>query len=125
MIEWLADKALNLILVPVITCLAGFLVNFLHARAKAMSTKKHLSILAALIAGAVDAANQTEVDHIKGTADWTPEKQAEIFQAVKRRVMSQLTTDTQKVLSEAYAQPEQFIELQIEKAVRESKKVKG
>jgi len=124
-IEWLADKALNLILVPVITCLAGFLVNFLHERAKAMSTKKHLSILAALIAGAVDAANQTEVAQIKGTADWTPEKQAEIFQAVKRRVMSQLTTDTQKVLSEAYAQPEQFIEQQIEKAGRESKKVKG
>jgi predicted transcriptional regulator len=119
--EWLADKALNLILVPVITAIAGFLVNLLHSWAKAISAKKHMEKLNNLIKTAVEAMNQRRVDSLKGTESWTEEKQAEIFQAVKRDVMSQLKTDTQKALAEAYANPEGFIEMQIYEAVRKAK----
>lgn len=122
MAEWFADKALNLILIPVITALGGFLVTALNAWKKNSDAKKHLSRLQTLILAAVEEMNQTEVDHIKGTPAWTEEKQDQVFAAVKGKVLAQLKTDTQRALAEAYANPEQFIEMEIQRIVRLSKK---
>lgn len=123
--EWLGDKALTLVLIPVITALGGYLVAALNAWRKNSTAKKHLSQLQTLILAAVEDMNQTEVDGLKGTPDWTEERQQEIFQAVKSRVLAQLKTDTQKALAEAYANPDQFIEMEIERIVRAAKNNKG
>ena len=123
--EWLADKALTLIMIPVITSLGAYLVAALNAWSKNTSAKKHLTRLQTLILAAVEEANQTEVDNIKGTPDWTAERQDAVFRAVKARVLAQLKTDTQKALAEAYANPGQFIEMEIERIVRAAKNNKG
>lgn len=123
--EWLADKALTLIMIPVITSLGAYLVAALNAWSKNTSAKKHLTRLQTLILAAVEEANQTEVDGLKGTPDWTAEKQDAVFQAVKSKVLAQLKADTQKALAEAYANPESFIEMEIERIVRLSKDKKG
>ena len=122
---WLADKSLELILLPVLgavgTAVGCFLSGYLKARSDAVKVKKHMDILDRLIAGEVDAMNEDKVDSLKGTADWTDEKHEEIFQEVKRRVMSQLKSETYNVLHGAYADWGLFIEAQIKLAVRVSK----
>lgn len=123
--EWLADKALTLIMIPVITALGGYLVAALNAWRKNSTAKKHLAQLQTLILAAVEEANQTEVDGLKGTPAWTEEKQDAVFRTVKATVLAQLKTDTQRALAEAYANPESFIEMEIERIVRLSKDKKG
>jgi len=121
MVEWLIDKSLNLIGIPILTAVGVAVVSFFKSFASANEAKKHMKILDDLITSAVESENQKKVDSLKGTDEWTDEMQDKVFQDVKHRVMSLLTVKTQKVLSDSYVNFEQFIELRIEKIVKDVK----
>ena len=126
--EWLLNQSLTLIVTPILgavgTIIGVSVKKFFDSKTKATDTKKHLRMLDELILSAVETANQKEVDYLKDSGEWTKEKEEEVFQRVRQIVMSLLTTETQKVLAESYVNYEKFIELRIEKTVKDAKNKK-
>lgn len=126
--EWLLNQSLTLIVTPILgavgTIIGVSVKKFFDSKTKATDTKKHLRMLDELILSAVETANQKEVDYLKDSGEWTKEKEKEVFQRVRQIVMSLLTTETQRVLAESYVNYEKFIELRIEKTVKDAKNKK-
>ncbi len=126
--EWLLNQSLTLIVTPILgavgTIIGVSVKKFFDSKTKATDTKKHLRMLDELILSAVETANQKEVDYLKDSGEWTKEKEEEVFQRVRQIVMSLLTTETQRVLAESYVNYEKFIELRIEKTVKNAKNKK-
>lgn len=126
--EWLLNQSLTLIVTPILgavgTIIGVSVKKFFDSKTKATDTKKHLRMLDELILSAVETANQKEVDYLKDSGEWTKEKEEEVFQRVRQIVMSLLTTETQRVLAESYVNYEKFIELRIEKTVKDAKNKK-
>ena len=94
-INWLEllSAIWTIILVPILTKLCSYL--------KDKKLDKYANILYTEVKKAVKSVYETEVKDIKGTADWTPEKQAEVKAVAKEKAIQALNTIVYKSLKEA------------------------
>ena len=94
-INWLEllSAIWTIILVPILTKLYSYL--------KDKKLDKYANILYTEVKKAVKSVYETEVKDIKGTADWTPEKQAEVKAVAKEKAIQALNTIVYKSLKEA------------------------
>ena len=103
-INWLEllSAIWTIVLVPILTRLYSYL--------KDKRLDKYADILYAEVKKAVKSVYETEVKDIKGTADWTPEKQAEIKAVAKEKAIQALNTIVYKSLKEANSDFEDYLD---------------
>ena len=103
-INWLEllSAIWTIILVPILTKLYSYL--------KDKKLDKYANILYTEVKKAVKSVYETEVKDIKGTADWTPEKQAEVKAVAKEKAIQALNTIVYKSLKEANSDFDDYLD---------------
>lgn len=103
-INWLEllSAIWTIVLVPILTRLYSYL------RDKKLD--KYADILYEEVKKAVKSVYETEVKDIKGTTDWTPEKQAEVKAVAKEKAIQALNTIVYKSLKEANSDFEDYLD---------------
>ena len=103
-INWLEllSAIWTIVLVPILTKLYSYL--------KDKKLDKYADILYAEVKKAVTSVYETEVKDIKGTADWTPEKQAEVKAVAKEKAIQALNTIVYKSLKEANSDFDDYLD---------------
>ena len=103
-INWweLLSAICTIVLVPILTRL--------HSYLRDKKLDKYADILYAEVKKAVKSVYETEVKDIKGTADWTPEKQAEVKEIAKQKAIQALNTIVYKSLKEANSDFEDYLD---------------
>lgn len=103
-ISWLEllSAIWTIVLVPILTKLYSCL--------KDKKLDKYADILYVEVKKAVKSVYETEVKDIKGTADWTPEKQAEVKAVAKEKAIQALNTIVYKSLKEANSDFEDYLD---------------
>lgn len=103
-INWLEllSAIWTIVLVPILTKLYSYF--------KDKKLDKYADILYAEVKKAVKSVYETEVKDIKGTADWTPEKQAEVKAVAKEKAIQALNTIVYKSLKEANSDFEDYLD---------------
>lgn len=103
-INWLEllSAIWTIVLVPILTKLYSYL--------KDKKLDKYVDILYAEVKKAVKSVYETEVKDIKGTADWTPEKQAEVKAVAKEKAIQALNTIVYKSLKEANSDFDDYLD---------------
>lgn len=103
-INWLEllSAIWTIVLVPILTKLYSYL--------KDKKLDKYADILYAEVKKAVKSVYETEVKDIKGTTDWTPEKQAEVKAVAKEKTIQALNTIVYKSLKEANSDFEDYLD---------------
>lgn len=103
-INWLEllSAIWTIVLVPILTKLYSYL--------KDKKLDKYADILYAEVKKAVKSVYETEVKDIKGTADWTPEKQAEVKVVAKEKAIQALNTIVYKSLKEANSDFDDYLD---------------
>ena len=103
-INWLEllSAIWTIVLVPILTRLYSYL------RDKKLD--KYADILYEEVKKVVKSVYETEVKDIKGTADWTPEKQAEVKAVAKEKAIQALNTIVYKSLKEANSDFEDYLD---------------
>ena len=103
-INWLEllSAIWTIILVPILTKLYSYL--------KDKKLDKYANILYTEVKKAVKSVYETEVKDIKGTEDWTPEKQTEMKAGAKEKAIQALNTIVYKSLKEANSDFEDYLD---------------
>ena len=103
-INWLEllSAIWTIILVPILTKLYSYL--------KDKKLDKYANILYEEVKKAVKSVYETEVKDIKGTEDWTPEKQTEVKTVAKEKAIQALNTIVYKSLKEANSDFENYLD---------------
>lgn len=103
-INWLEllSAIWTIVLVPILTKLYSCL--------KDKKLDKYADILYVEVKKAVKSVYETEVKDIKGTADWTPEKQAEVKAVAKEKAIQALNTIVYKSLKEANSDFDDYLD---------------
>ena len=103
-INWLEllSAIWTIILVPILTKLYSYL--------KDKKLDKYANILYTEVKKAVKSVYETEVKDIKGTEDWTPEKQTEVKTVAKDKAIQALNTTVYKSLKEANSDFEDYLD---------------
>lgn len=118
-IDWmeLFQAIWTIVLVPVFTWVG----KEIHDFAKARKIEKYTDMLYDAVSKVVKEMYQTVVNSIKDTEDWTPEKQAEIKEIAKTKVIQAITTDGYKFLRTVNQDFELWLESLIEAAIFDEK----
>lgn len=103
-INWLEllSAIWTIVLVPILTKL--------YSNLKDKKLDKYADILYTEVKKAVKSVYETEVKDIKGTADWTPEKQAEVKAVAKEKAIQALNTIVYKSLKEANSDFDDYLD---------------
>lgn len=103
-INWLEllSTIWTIVLVPILSKLYSYL--------KDKKLDKYADILYTEVKKAVKSVYETEVKDIKGTADWTPEKQAEVKAVAKEKAIQALNTIVYKSLKEANSDFDDYLD---------------
>ena len=103
-LDWmtLLSAIWTVILVPIGTQIYKYL--------KTKKLDKYADILYTEVKKAVKSVYETEVKDIKGTADWTPEKQAEVREIAKQKAIQALNTIVYKSLKEANSDFDDYLD---------------
>ena len=103
-IDWIAllSAIYTIVLVPILTKLYSYL--------KDKKLDKYADILYVEVKKAVKSVYETEVKDIKGTADWTYEKQAEVKAVAKEKAIQALNTIVYKSLKEANSDFDDYLD---------------
>lgn len=103
-INWLEllSAIWTIVLVPILTKLYSYL--------KDKKLDKYADILYVEVKKAVKSVYETEVKDIKGTADWTPEKQAEVKAVAKEKAIQALNAIVYKSLKEANSDFDDYLD---------------
>ena len=103
-INWLEllSAIWTIVLVTILTKLYSYL--------KDKKLDKYADILYTEVKKAVKSVYETEVKDIKGTADWTPEKQAEVKAIAKEKAIQALNTIVYKSLKEANSDFDDYLD---------------
>lgn len=119
------------VIIPLLIALVGYAVKWLNAKAneiktktKDETTKKYISMLNDTIVSAVIAVNQTYVDALKEKNAFDIEAQKEAFNRVYETIIATMTEESDRYLSEAIGDLDEYIKTKIEEAVKEHKLVK-
>lgn len=118
-IDWmeLFQAIWTIVLVPVFTWVG----KEIHDFAKARKIEKYTDMLYDAVSKVVKEMYQTVVNNIKDTEDWTPERQEEIKEIAKTKVIQAITTDGYKFLRTVNQDFELWLESLIEAAIFDEK----
>ena len=121
--DWTA-QLLEIVLVPILTVITGFIVTFLKAKSqevmasiKSEKLRKYILMLEDIVCNAVTATNQTYVETLKKEGRFDAEAQQIAFDTTKKAVLLMLTEEAKTVLQEAYADLSDYINTLIEAQV--------
>lgn len=124
--DWneILNTIIKVSLVPLLTTLTGFLVNFIKvkandikARAKSETGQKYIDLLSQTISNCVLATNQTYVDALKEQNVFDAEAQKEAFRRTYKSVMAILTQEAKVYLDNIYGDLNAYITEKIEAEV--------
>lgn len=96
----------TVILLPVLT----FLWNEFRKYAQEYKVDKYTEILKNNVVDAVKDVYETTVKDIKGTADWTEEKQNEVKEIAKRKAINALSNSAYEMLKAANGDFEEYLD---------------
>ncbi len=118
-IDWmeLFQAIWTIVLVPVFTWVG----KEIHDFAKARKIEKYTDMLYDAVSKVVKEMYQTVVNNIKDTEDWTPERQEEIKEIAKTKVIQAITTDGYKFLRTVNQDFELWLKSLIEAAIFDEK----
>lgn len=118
-IDWMSlfQAVWTIVLVPMFTWIA----KEIHTWARTKNIEKYTYMLYEAVSRVVKDLYQTVVQEVKGTDDWTPEKQTEIKEIAKTKIIAAITTDGYKFLREANSDFEEWLESLIEAAIYDEK----
>ena len=115
---------MEVVLIPVLTALTGIVVKWLNSKANEIKAKtdniylqRCVDMLNDTIATAVVSVNQTYVDALKESGDFSEEAQKEAFNKVYNAVMTSLTESAKTHLNEVIGDLEAYVSDKIEEAV--------
>ena len=128
--QQLVNQLFEIVLVPLLGVLVTFFVKWVNAKSAeiAVSTDntlmtKYLSMLTSTITDCVIATNQTYVDALKAEGKFDAEAQKKAFSLTCNAVLSILTEDAKKYLSESLGDLESYITSKIESQVKLQKTI--
>ena len=120
--DW--NQVLEIVLVPILTVITGFIVAFLKAKSQEImnrvnndKVRKYIVMLEDMVCNAVTATNQTYVEALKKEGRFDAEAQQVAFDTTKKAVLLMLTDEAKTILSEVYTDLEDFINTLIEAQV--------
>ena len=118
-IDWmtLISAIWTIVLVPVFTWVG----KQVHDWAATKKINRYTDMLYEATSTVVQELYQSVVVNIKGTADWTPEKQAEIKDIAKTKIIAAITNDGYKILQMANDDFQDWLESLIEAAIYKEK----
>ena len=123
--QQLVNQLFEIVLIPLLGVLVTFFVKWVNAKSAeiAVSTddvlmNKYLSMLTTTITDCVIATNQTYVDSLKVEGKFDAEAQKKAFSLTCDAVLSILTDDAKKYLSESLGDLESYITSKIESQVK-------
>lgn len=119
-IDWasLFQALWTLVLVPVFSWAA----KELHDWARAKKIDKYTDMLCSAVSKVVKEMYQTVIEHIKGTDEWTPQKQAEVREIAKTKILAAITTEGCDILRAANSDFEDWLISLIEAAIYDEKR---
>lgn len=124
----LISQIFEVCIIPLLGVLVGFLVDFIKTKKNELINqsqneiaKKYIEMLANTIEISVIATNQTYVDALKQKGEFDAAAQTEAFNKTKNAVLSILTDEAKKYLTEAYGDLNVYIGEQIEALVNKNK----
>lgn len=129
-LDWLdiLYKIFEVAIIPILAAVSMYLVNYIKAQKNNLikkteneTLKKYIELLDKTISDCVIATNQTYVDALKKKGSFDVEAQKYAFQQTLDAVMSILTDDAQKYLSEGIKDLDTYIKTKIESQVAVSK----
>ena len=122
------QQIFELCIIPLLGILTGCLIkaiknktNELSAKSKNALTEKYINMLSQTITDCVIATNQTYVDSLKKQNIFDHEAQKEAFNRTYQSVMSILSEEAKKYLTEAYGDLSAYITAKIESEVNSTK----
>lgn len=125
----LLTQTFELCIVPLLGILTSFLVMLIKSKIKEIQNKiegdlddKYLTMLSDTITACVLATNQTYVDNLKDKNLFDARAQKEALNRTYKAVISILSKDATKYLTEAYGDLQKFIMEKIEAEVQVNKK---
>ena len=128
--DWmkLLQEIFQVCIIPLLGILTTYLVMFIKKKSEALQKetdnelyKKYIALLDDTITKCVVATNQTYVENLKNKNVFDKEAQKEAFRRTYDNVMSILSVDAQKFLSEAVGDLNTYITNAIEAQVSNSK----
>lgn len=119
----------DLCIVPLMGVLTFYLVQYIKAKGKEISTtvdsetaSKYILMLTTTISDCVVATNQTFVDTLKAAGKFDKEAQDQAFQMTYNAVMDILTEDAKEYLNSFYGDLSLYLSKRIEAEVVANKK---
>lgn len=132
MSQELITKIFELCLIPLLTALTGFIIKWLSVKTQEIKTKtdnelakKYLTMLTDTVSKAVKAVNQTYVDSLKQSGEFTREAQKQALEKAYSAVISALSEDAFNYLNSAAMDFDNYLNTLIEAQVLDSKKEKN
>lgn len=96
----------TVVLLPIITYIGTQIANY----AKAKQIDKYTDILYQNVSDAVKDVYETVVKDIKGTSEWTIEKQNEVKMIAKAKALNALTSTTYQILKAANEDFDEYLD---------------
>lgn len=118
-IDWM--ELVHTIWTVVLLPLLAWIGKEIQAWAKARKIEKYTDMLTNATEKVIKEMYQTVVTKIKDTDEWTPEKQAEIKEIAKTKIIQSITTEGYKILKAANSDFELWLDSLIEAAVFDEK----
>ena len=128
--NWLEmlNQIFELCIIPLLGILSYYLIQFITIKGEEAQNKidndladKYIKMATETVVSCVKATNQTYVDSLKATGAFDVEAQKKAFDMTKNAVLSILTAEAQKYLTEAVGDLNIYINQQIEAAVKDEK----
>ena len=128
--EWMSllYQILEVCIIPLLGLATAYLIKFIKIKSTEIQNKvnndnadKYIQMVAETISACVIATNQTYVEALKKQNAFTVEAQKEAFQLTYDAVMTILTEDAKRYLTEIYGDVAAYITTKIEAEVNLSK----
>lgn len=123
------QEIVSIIIGAIITGFMAWLTTWLTSliKSKVKSTKLQDYLLAALnsVNAVVGAVQQTVVDNVKNTTEWTKDTQNLILQEAVTKVKAQITEEAQLQIAETFGDFDEWVIDQVESAVQNLKTKKN
>lgn len=128
--EWMSllYQILEVCIIPLLGLATAYLIKFIKIKSTEIQNKvnndnadKYIQMVAETISACVIATNQTYVEALKKQNAFTAEAQKEAFQLTYDAVMTILTEDAKRYLTEIYGDVAAYITTKIEAEVNLSK----
>ena len=124
----LVSTIIQVVLIPLLIALTGFLVKWINAKANEAKDKikddkyyLYIDILQELVTKTVIMVNQTYVDELKKENAFTKEAQIEAFKRVYETVIASLSEDVYVYLEQIIGNLDEYLTVLIESSVKAQK----